>query len=247
MTSLYRQDVWSNNLANVGTASFKADYPIARQRDAARIEDGLGLLPSNDLLERLGAGVMMDRNQIDFTQGSPETTGNPFHVAIQGDGFFLVRESTSGNTDRIRLSRDGRFLRNAQGTLVMAAGGLPVLDEQNRPIVIADEAPITIRPDGAILQNGQEIARLAFVDVPDKRLLKKLGEGLYQPDSTDLSSKSKATGKLIQGAYEQSAVDEIKAMLSMQSAARDVSGNSGMIQAHDRSMDRAINVFGRLS
>jgi flagellar basal-body rod protein FlgF len=246
MTSLYRQDVWSNNLANASTAGFKADFPIARQRDVVRIEDGVMQLPSNEMLERLGGGVLMDRNRINFSQGSLQSTANPLHLAIQGDGYFLVREAGDSTSDRIKMTRDGRFVRNAQGTLVMAAGGLPILDEQNRPITISDEAPVTIRPDGTILQKNEQIAKLAFIEFPDQGRLKKQGEGLFSADSTTMSSKRPATGKLVQGAIEQSSVDEIKAMLSMQSAARDVSGNAGMIQAHDRSMDRAINVFGRL-
>lgn len=244
---MYRQDVWSNNLANVGTAGFKADYPLTRQRDAVRTEDGLMQMPSNQLLERLGGGLLLDRNRLDFSQGSLETTGDPFHVGVQGDGFFLVKESGDSRSDMIRVTRDGRFLRNAQGVLVQATSGLPVLDEQNRPITISDEATIKIQPDGTIIQKNERIARLAFVEFPNKDRLIKKGEGLFGADSVTMSSKRPASGKLVQGAIEQSSVDEVKALLSMQSAARDVSGNAGMIQAHDRTMDRAINVFGRLS
>lgn len=247
LTSMYRQDVWSNNLANVGTAGFKADYPITRQRDAVRQEDALFHMPSNQLLERLGGGLLLDRNRLDFTQGSLDKTDNPFHVAVQGEGFFLVKESGDSTSDRIGVTRDGRFLRNAQGMLAQATSGLPVLDEQNRPITIADESPVTIQPDGTILQKGEKIARLAFVEFPNKDTLVKKGEGLFIADSVAMSSKRAATGKLVQGAIEQSSVDEVKALLKMQSAARDVSGNAGMIQAHDRTMDRAINVFGRLN
>jgi len=244
---MYRQDVWSNNLANVGTAGFKADYPLTRQRDAVRTEDGLMQMPSNQLLERLGGGLLLDRNRLDFSQGSLETTGDPFHVGVEGDGFFLVKESGDSRSDIIRVTRDGRFLRNAQGVLVQATSGLPVLDEQNRPITISDEATVKIQPDGTIIQNNERIARLAFVEFPNKDRLIKRGEGLFGADSVTMSSKRPASGKLVQGAIEQSSVDEVKALLSMQSAARDVSGNAGMIQAHDRTMDRAINVFGRLS
>lgn len=247
MTSMYRQDVWSNNLANVGTAGFKADYPLTRQRDAVRLEDDLPQMPSNIMLERLGGGLLLDRNRVDYTQGSLETTDDPFHLAIQGDGFFVIKEAGDSNSDRIRLTRDGRFLRNAQGMLVQATGGLPVLDEQNRPISIPDDAPIKIQTDGTITQNGERLARLAFIEFPNKQQLSKKGAGLFSADSVTMSSKRPASGKIVQGAIEQSSVDEVKAMLSMQAAARDVSGNAGMIQAHDRTMDRAINVFGRLS
>lgn len=56
LTSLYRTDVLANNLANINTAGFKPDMVYTRQRDTARVEDDLPFLPTDDLLERLGAG-----------------------------------------------------------------------------------------------------------------------------------------------------------------------------------------------
>ena len=58
LSGLYRMDVFSNNLANINTTGFMPDVPVIRQRDAAAREDGLGAMPSNELVERLGAGVM---------------------------------------------------------------------------------------------------------------------------------------------------------------------------------------------
>jgi len=53
LTSMYRQDVLANNLANVNTVGYKPDAVATRQRDAARVEDGLAGMPS------LGQGAFM--------------------------------------------------------------------------------------------------------------------------------------------------------------------------------------------
>jgi flagellar basal-body rod protein FlgF len=246
MTSLYRQDVWSNNLANTSTTGFKPDIPMAMSRDAATVEDNVGFLPSNRLLEKLGAGVLMAPNRIQYAQGSLETTGDPMHCAIRGEGFFVVRDSADKNVDRVRLTRDGRFARNAKGVLVTAASGQMVLDTQGKSIEIPDSAPFTIQPTGSIIQNGQEIAKIDVIDVADKSGLSKLGEGLFLANLKSLQNRSSQRGDVIQGALESSGVDEITALMAVQAAARDVDGNAKMLQAHDRIVDRAINQFGRI-
>src|SRR5881396_1878551 len=106
MTSLFAQDVYANNLANIDTPGFKADIPSIMPRQAVRQEDGLPFLPSNKLLERLGGGVLLNPNRVDFTQGSFKDTGNPLDLAISGDGFFVVRDETDKQTERVRLTRD---------------------------------------------------------------------------------------------------------------------------------------------
>lgn len=247
MTSLYRQDVWSNNLANVSTTGFKPDIPMAQARDAATVEDGLNFLPSNKLLEKLGGGVLMAPNRVNYGQGSLEYTFNDMNVALRGEGFFVVRDSSDNNTDRVRLTRDGRFARNSQGRLVLSGTGQPVLDTQGRAIEIPASGPITIQPSGAIQQNGQEIARLKVIEITDKSRMKKLGESLFLADADTMAASAPARADVIQGALESSGVDEIKALMAVQSASRDVDGNIRMMQAADRVIDRAINQFGRVA
>ena len=53
-----------------------------------------------------------------FTQGTLETTNNPYDAAIQGGGFFVVN-TTSGQQ---LFTREGNFSVNAAGQLVTATG-----------------------------------------------------------------------------------------------------------------------------
>ncbi|MBX3378197.1 MAG: flagellar hook basal-body protein [Phycisphaeraceae bacterium] len=246
LTSLYRMDVLANNLANLSTVGFKADSPVLMQRDPVRIEDGV-MLPSDTMLERLGAGVMPARNRISFEQGSMISTGNPLDVAIEGNGFFVLLDERAEEADRLRLTRDGRFTRNGDGTLVSSASGRPVLDTSNRQIVLPDASPILIGPDGSIRQNGAEVAKLQVCSVPDQSRLAKVGNGMFRAPAEAMSGLVPATGVVKQGVVESSSVDPVRVLMRVTDAGRDVEANLGMIASHDRLTERAINGLGRIA
>lgn len=241
LTQMYRQDVLTNNLANLNTVGFKPISPSVKARDAARAEDGLAHLPSSDLLERLGAGVVPGPQRISFTQGPIETTGNPLDLAVRGDGFFTVR----GNNGQTALTRDGRFTLNDEGVLVMATTGREVLDDRGSPIRLRDAGPVEIRRDGAIVADGRTVATLGFAEPEDRSSLIKLGEGLFGAAPGEDLRLGDAPGSIVQGAVEGSGVNEIRAMMEVQAAARSSQSNLGMITYHDRLMDAAINRLGR--
>ena len=118
LTALHRQDVATNNLANLNTVGFKPEIAMTRQRDVVRAEDGQWALPSDAMIERLGAGVQLAPTLTNFTQGTVAPTGNDLDVAIEGSGFLVVRDATDGAADRIRLTRDGRLTRSASGLTI---------------------------------------------------------------------------------------------------------------------------------
>lgn len=239
--ALYRQDVHANNLANLDTPGFKVDVPTTRPRAGVREEDGVWNLPSNRMLERLGAGSMLNANSISFAQGSLRTTGNSLDVGIEGDGFFAVKDG-----EHTRLTRDGRFTRDAQGLLVSAAGGQQVLGEDGRPIQVPS-GTVTIDGNGTVRVNGQTTARLKFVDVADRGGLTKAGDGMFAVEDAALRAAVPANGRIKQFAIEESSVDEVAAIMRMTSASRDVEANTSMIREHDRLLDRAINTLGRVT
>ncbi|MGP1272261.1 MAG: flagellar hook-basal body protein [Phycisphaerales bacterium] len=245
LTSMHRLDALTNNLANVNTVGFKPHTPVVRQRDAAREEDGLMHLESNALLERLGGGVQIQTTRIGFTQGPLQQTGNPLDLAINGDGFLMLRGDQSGDEVELLLTRDGRLALDSDGTLVQASSGRPVLNLAGQPIRLDRGREVQVNTSGAILQDGVEVAQLRFVDVADRQRLTKRGDGQFGLTSDAIESLRPADGLITQGEVEGSAVDEIRELMRVQSAAGDARSNLAMIQYHDRLMDRAINRLGR--
>lgn len=247
IANMYRQDVLAGNLANVDTVGYRPDFPLLRQRDTARIEDGLGALPSNALLERLGAGVMAMPSTISFSQGDLKATGNPLDVAIEGDGFLLVGDTSEDGRPEIRLTRDGRLTLDESGRLVLAASGHPVLSVGGAPIMLDPARDVAILPDGVIAQDGRPVAQLDLADVHPRVSLRKIGGGLLAAPPQVIERRQPAIGRLHAGYVEGSGVNEIAAMMQITGASNAVSGNAAMIQHHDRLMDGAINRLGRIA
>lgn len=246
LTSMSRLDALTNNLANVNTVGFKPHSPATQQRDVARIEEGLAFADSNAMLERLGGGVQLARTRIGFSQGALRETGNPLDLAVEGDGFLMIRGDMSGNEAALHLSRDGRLTLGGDGTLVHATSGRPVLGAGNQPIRLDASKPVTIDGTGAIKQDGVQVAQLRFVDVPDRQRLTKAGDGFFRMSNDAQEGLRPATGRIVQGSVESSAVDEIRELMKVQSAAGDARSNLAMVEYHDRLMDRAVNRLGRV-
>jgi len=243
LATMFRQDVAANNLANIQTVGFKPDVAATLPRSAAREEDGLYNLPSNTLLERLGAGVLLAPTRTSFTQGAVTRSGNPLDIAIEGDGF-LALGSGDGST---RLTRDGRLTLNSSGRLVTVTDGQPVLDASGRPITLDPRRDLNIDERGNISQSGSIIATLKFVDAPDRTALRKVGGNQYQADAATTAALRPATGRVLQGTVEQSAADPIRAVMDVQNAASAVGSTVRIMQIHDELMNRAINTLGRVT
>lgn len=250
LTAMHRQDVATNNLANIQTVGFKPDIAFTIPREAVRQEDGLYNMPSNTLLERLGGGVLLAPSRTSFKQGTITPSANPFDVAIEGDGFLTVSGGASGAAgDQLRLTRDGRLTLNTRGELVTVSDGHRVLDTTGRPITLNPGLDVVIDGDGSIRQGGQEVAALGFVDVPKQSRggMRKVGDNLFALNNSAASSTVTATGTIRQKAIEESGSDPIKAMMAVQSAASDVGTVAKIMQIHDDLMNRAINTLGRVS
>ncbi len=251
LTAMHRQDVASNNLANMQTVGFKPDIAFTIPREAARKEDGLFNLPSNVLLERLGGGVLLAPSRTSFKQGTITPSANPYDLAIEGDGFLTVSGGGTGGAagDQLRLTRDGRMTLSTRGELVTVADGHRVLDTTGRPITLNPGMDMVIDSDGAVRQGGQQVAALGFVDVPKhlRGMMHKVGDNLFALKSAAAGSTIPATGSIRQRAIEESGSDPIKAMMAVQSAANDVGTTAKIMQIHDDLMNRAINTLGRVS
>ncbi len=247
LAAMHRQDVAANNLANVTTVGFKMDMGRTVPREAARIEDGLYNLPSNKLLERLGAGVLLAPTTTVFKQGEIERTKNPLDVAIRGNGFLAVGTSNADGNQTVRYTRDGRLTLDPRGRLVSAIDGSPVLDAQSNPIQLNLGQKITIDSQGVISQGGREVASLSLVDFADRSVLRKAGANRFDLVPAAEGSRIAATGSIVQEAVEGSAVDPIDAMMAVQNAANAVSASLRMMSMHDELTGRAISQLGRVA
>ena len=247
LTGMHRMDVFANNLANTETMGFKIDNPMQRQRLTATQERGNPSLPSSKLLEQLGGGVLMARNRVSFSQGSLQKTEQPLDVALDGEGFLVVRDGSGNGADSLRFTRDGRLGLDSSGRLVQTASGRPVLDTQDRPITLASGVPVVIDADGSIKQDGEVVGKLQMATIDDISSLRKRGDNMFAADAQAMGRKKAAAGASVtQGFVERSGADPVRAMMAFNNAERGVSGNARMISNYDEILNRTINTFGKL-
>ncbi|EQB95160.1 hypothetical protein GA8_13085, partial [Geobacillus sp. A8] len=104
----------------------------------------------------------------------------------------------------------------------------------------------TITPEGEVLENGQYTGQtidIRFED--DVRNLVNEGNGLFRTaDGTELPSaigNGNVQYVLRQGYIERSNVDVARAYTDMLTAYRSFEANQKVLQAYDRSMDKAVN------
>jgi len=232
-TEIHRQDVISNNIANAETTGFKADYAFTRERPIARTELGADV-PAKELLERLGGGVLVDRTWTDFAQGDLRSTGAPLDLALEGTGFFVVRDSEGD-----AFTRDGRFTRSQRGELV-DLDGRPVMSNRDRPIRLPD-GEITIDDRGGVFVDGDEVGMIRLAS-PATDTLRKIGGNLFKSSSTDVPNATEV--RVQQGMVEASGVDPIGSLTDLIEAGRNVQAAARFIDFHDRMMELAVTRIG---
>src|SRR5436305_2008274 len=145
-----RIDVVANNLANAETTAFKRSrlnfedlfYQTLRQPGTV---NGAGDVSPSGIY--VGLGTKISNSQLDLDQGSPESTGRPLDVAIQGEGFFAVKIlPTLGGG--VGYTRNGNFFVNKAGELVLGIGdGYKLIPNISIPNGATD---VTISQDGLI-------------------------------------------------------------------------------------------------
>ena len=116
-------DVTANNLANANTTAFKSsrvNFEDVYYQEMAQPGLAAGNATQRPTGLYVGLGVQAAGTQLDFTQGATETTGNPFDLLIEGDGFFEVQLPDDFAEGR-GFTRAGNFTLNQDGELVMAS------------------------------------------------------------------------------------------------------------------------------
>ncbi len=109
-------NVIANNLANINTDGYK-DESLNFSDVFNQIQ---GVSGNGDPIE-IGSGVKIDGMSQNLSNGTVNTTGVSSNMALQGNGFFVVQNSTNTSTT---FTRAGDFTVNSQGQLATQQGQL---------------------------------------------------------------------------------------------------------------------------
>ena len=118
-----RMDVIGNNISNVNTVGFKRgrvnfqDMISQQLQGAAKPSEELGGVNPKEV----GLGMTVAAIDNIFNQGNLQSTGVSTDLAIQGNGFFIMKSG-----DETFYTRNGAFSLDSNGTLVNPANGMRV-------------------------------------------------------------------------------------------------------------------------
>lgn len=221
-----RLDAVSNDIANTNTAGYKRVR--VGFRDLIYQPDGPGGV-------RTGAGAELTELGRGSEEGALQQTGNPFDLAIQGDGYFQVRRQDG----QVALTRNGAFGVNSLGQLVNGNG------ERMVPGVTVprgtDISKVSVAPNGTVSAAGRAIGRIQIVTVPAPNGLTPAGDNNYLVSAAS-GAPRRATGTIAQGALESSNVDLADSMVDMMDAQRSYAMASKAISMQDKMMEIANGI-----
>ena len=239
----------ANNLANANTVGFKlrrAQFQDLLYQTVVQPGAASSAQTSVPAGLQLGLGTKPVSNEIIFTQGSFQTTGNPLDLVIQGKGFFQIRLS-SGET---AYTRAGQFQFDKDGNIVDSSGDM--LEPQ---IAIPSEAQsVTIAKDGTVSVTlpgqtaAQVVGQIQLATFPNAAGLNGIGSNLYTP--TDASGEAtvgapggqEGLGTLMQGYTEQSNVSVVDEMIGLIVSQRAYEANSKVVTAADQMYQQVNNL-----
>lgn len=179
-----RMDVIGNNIANVNTTSYKSQsmsfsdllYQTTQAASGANAATGRGGINARQI--GLGAKTGAISTAI-TTQGSAQSTNNPWDIMITGESFFVV-----SNGSQNFFTRDGSFTVDGAGNLVMSSTGYTVMGWQ------VDEETGEIRADTVSALKVMKEDNLT--SLPESTTLAYMSGIVDKYDSSLSSTKGKA-------------------------------------------------------
>lgn len=216
--TLLAQQIRANNLANVNTTGFRADF----ERAGFYAVNGDGYR-TRMLAEEQGAGT-------NFAAGALLETGRNLDVAIRGEGLLAVAGADGGEAysraGNLVVESDGRLTLN--GRSVLGEGGEIVLPEF-RDLDIGRDGTITITPPGGGAQ--MEVGRIKLVK-PDNGNLTKGVDGLIRLRNGGRAETDDSV-VLASGHLEGSNVNAVEELISTMSLNRTFELQVRLMKAAD--------------
>lgn len=239
MTAL---SVIGNNIANVNTVGFKSSRTIFSDVLSQSLTGGSS---------QIGLGSQLSAITPQFTQGAFETTGNGLDLALEGDGFFVVEDTTGASyytragqfaldKDSYMVNSDGYKLQgysvDSSGAIIPAVGDIQI-----------SSAAIPANPTSSIdlvanLQSDAEIKGFVFTNATDDVVF-NIGAG-------NITAQLIADGGLTSGTAHtgDEVATAIKTALEAQNGIADTytvtySGSTGLFTITKAATADALNIL----
>lgn len=240
-----KMDGVADDIANVNTTGYKRKEMSFQELLLNAIIENDVLISDNVNNAAISTGAKCTVGSINFKQGTLIPSSGEYHMAIEGNGFFGVRDE-QGN---LMLTRNGGFHRNENGT---------ISDDKGLPLDINLEIPYNQWPSSGLSISKQgiitatvdnenvELGRVVLYTPENEETLTSLGEGLYMINENvplyNSVDQPDLLGKINQNMLEASNVDAVKSLVEMITAQRAYSMNSKVVQSTDDILSMINNI-----
>src|SRR4051812_2143739 len=256
-------DVTANDIANVNTIGYKSARTTFKDSLTQLQRGASGATGNNGGTNAAQVGLGVGLGSIDnlMTGGALQTTGNSLDVAIQGEGFFRVAQTTAPAVPPVaamQYTRAGNFTTNQQGYLLTqegyyvvgknGAGGadqLIQIQPGGTNVAVAADGSVSYIPAAggarvtagylsvATFQNPAGLERAS-----GNRWLASANSGTEQADVAGVGGRGQTTA----GAIEMSNVDLAQTFTNMITAQRGFQANSRVISTSDEMLQDLVNL-----
>lgn len=219
--NMMAQTARSNNLANVNTTGFRADFeqaramPVFGQHHPSRVY------------------ALTERPATDIQAGSYDYTGNPLDIAVKGDGWIAVQapNGEEAYTRRGDLNVDSNgVLRTGNGLPVIGNGG-PVVLPPGMHFHINGEGGISAANAGA---DAELVDQIKLVNPAALGLTMEKGlDGLMRPRNFADELPADELVRLESGALETSNVNAVNELTNILALSRQYEMNVKMMKSVD--------------
>ena len=224
MSHSKRLEVIANNISNTNTNGFKAKNGVFTDL----VYKNMNAPDGAQTQLTYGAGVKMLKDDTDFVQGALELTGFSLDYAINGPGFFALREPATGE---ITYTRDGAFSTSQQPN-----GQFYLVSKNNKWVLDANGNPI-------VVENPSDNIGIGVYVFEQKNGLLNIGDNEYQPvekNGVPRALDGYRAGVIVKGALEGSNVDFAKEMTKVIETQRAYQMSLKMAQTSDE-IENTIN------
>lgn len=178
-----------------------------------------------------------------------QQTGNPLDLAIDGEGFFVVRDQN----DNLFYTRDGSFklsidgdeasIVTSDGYFLQVEGADAELGTEIKEIIVDENGMLMVRRND---DTFDEIGLLDIIRFPNPAGLESIGRNLYKMTSASgepIEAEEPGVNGLIMQTYlESSNVQVVEEMVKLITAQRAYEINSKSIQTVDEMLQMANNL-----
>lgn len=243
-------DTISNNLSNVNTTGFKSQRMefkdlLYKQIASADVIEGEG----RPVPTEIGHGVMPVATLRDFSMGNMQQTEGNFDFAVNGDGFFVVRNAQN----ELRYTKDGSFKVSAEdgnirlvtsdGFYLQGPDGDLNLGENVVEFAVGQDGSMKVKREGS--DAYEDLGQFTLAKFINPAGLKSLGRNLYEATSASgvaITEFENDRPEVWQGYLETSNVQVVDEMINLITAQRAYEVNSKSIQTADRMLEVANNL-----